>query len=88
MAVLSRLGEQRSTAKDKTPLILVCGGGGGGGGGVTELKLLGIGSTWRQLPTIKVKLVLNLFLLVKTSNGNQPARESQSFETEEPTDQH
>ena len=29
-------------------------GGGGGGGEVTELKLWGIGSTWRQLPTIKV----------------------------------
>ena len=28
------------------------GGGGDGGGEVTELKLWGIGSTWRQLPTI------------------------------------
>ena len=31
------------------------GGGGDGGGEVTELKLWGIGSTWRQLPTIKCK---------------------------------
>ena len=34
-----------------------CGGeegGDGGGGGENQLKLWGIGSTWRQLPTIKM----------------------------------
>ena len=34
-----------------------CGGeegGDGGGGGENQLKLWGIGSTWRQLPTMKL----------------------------------
>ena len=38
-----------------------CGGeegGDGGGGGENQLKLWGIGSTWRQLPTINKKIVL------------------------------
>ena len=34
------------------------GGGGGGGGDETELKLWGIGSTWRQLPTMKKNITI------------------------------
>ena len=33
---------------------------GGGGGEVTELKLWGIGSTWRQLPTINFPNILSI----------------------------
>ena len=34
------------------------GGGDGGGGEVTELKLWGIGSTWRQQPTIIIIIII------------------------------